>query len=220
MERERSTIRKPNQNVTHSRLIRGPYRLINPLTPNRLTPRAVAFDLLGVSVPTAVRTRPYDWPSAAQPGVQSLRLSSWGAEQNTVAFDPISRVAVFPLEQITFSVYAKADVAISPRLGIEWFDRTGAVVAPNDFSTISVTTAWQRFGITRTAPAGAVTALVSVRGQTYTSPLQIAAPQVETGPSMTSWQLGGGSAVVLMDQLATTSPRFPLTDVSMTLLEA
>jgi hypothetical protein len=37
---------------------------------------------------------------------------------------------------------------------------------------------------------------------------------------VTSWDLGGGAPAVLIDQLPSTSPRYPLMDCTITLLEA
>lgn len=203
----------------HTRHIPGPHRLLTPLRRNRLSTQAAVLSPSALAVPTAARSWVADWPTAAGPGARSLRLTGWGAEQNTVTLDPVIRCPVFPEETITASTYLKADAAVSARIGLEWFDRTGALVGTN-FNTTNITTSWQRFSMFRAAPVGAVSVTMQFRGQTYTSPVQLAAPQVQAGNAPTAWELGGGAPVVHVDQLTTTSPRFPLHDCSMTILEA
>ncbi|MBM7771983.1 hypothetical protein JOD54_002187 [Actinokineospora baliensis] len=203
----------------HTRLIPGPFRLIDPLRHNRLSISAVTLNGPGITVPTATRTWTTDWPALAGPGYRSLRLTGWGGETNTVTFDQAVKTAVFPEEQMVGSVWLKADAAVSARIGFEWFDRTGAQVGTN-YNTVSITTTWTRFSMFRLAPVGAVSGVFQFRGQTYTTPVQLAAPQFERGSTPAAWETGGGAPVVVLDQLALTSPRFPLVDCDLTLLEA
>lgn len=203
----------------HTRHIPGPFRLLDPLRRNRLSTQAVSFSGSAVTIPTATRTWVTDWPTVAGPGYRSLRVSNWGAEQNTVTFDLGIKTAILPEEQVVGSIYLKSDAAVSARIGFEWFDRAGGLVGTN-YNTANITTSWQRFSLFRVAPVGAVSATFQFRGQTYTTPVQLAAPQFQGGSAPTAWELGGGAPVVHLDQLTTTSPRYPLFDCSMTLLEA
>lgn len=203
----------------HTRHIPGPFRLINPMRKNRLSHQATALDPRALTIPSASRTWVVDWPAGAEVGYRSVRLTGWGNEQNTVSFDLSKTTAIFPGESVTGSTFVKGDAAASARLGIEYYDRAGVKVGPSSFATINITTGWQRFTISRVALAGAVSLVFAFRGDTFTTPVQLAAPQLEAGAAATPWEQGGGAPVVVVDQLTTTSPRFPLSDCSLTLLE-
>lgn len=203
----------------HTRHIPGPFRLINPMRVNRLTHQAVSLEPSALTIPSAARTWVIDWPVDADPGYRCMRLTGWGNEQNTVSFDLVKKTAIFPTEAVTGSLFVKGDALATARLGIEYYDRAGVRVPPSSFATINITTSWQRFSIHRVAPPEAVSLVFAFRGDTFTAPVQLAAPQLEAGTSGTPWEQGGGAPVVVVDQLSTASPRFPLTDCAMTLLE-
>lgn len=206
----------------HTRLVTGPCRLINPLKKNRLSPRAAAFSYSGIKAfGGGVQSFTQSNIPAAPVVGRSYKMSGWSnSPLNTLSFDPKYGFPVFPLETVTASVYIASDVGLANQnLTIEWYDKTRTIINTQS-QAIGTTVSWGRPYITRTAPAGAAYGVFSFRGGTYTSPTYLALPQVESGASMTAWGPGGGSATVLIDQLETTSPRFPLSDCRMTLLEA
>lgn len=206
----------------HTRLIPGPFRLIDPLRKNRLSVLASKVDASnvrwpGVSLQGGVWSREWDWPpGAAAPGAQSLR---WFNRSGSTAlrFDQAKRTAVFPGEQITGSVYIKAGGTAPMSMVFDWYDRDGQISASTPIS-LSLTNSWARYSTTATAPAGAMACVLALYSDDTTN-VRVAAPQVESG-LLTDWEHGGAERLVLMDQLDTSSPRFPLTDCSLTLLEA
>lgn len=207
-----------------TRHIPGPHRLINPLRKNRLTVQAAsvnptASNRPGVKLSAGTWDWVNDWPTAAGFGMRAMRWSGRTAS-STLKFDAVQGTTIFPLEQITGSVYIKGDSAIaSGSLTIDYYDRYGVFLSSATPEAASVTTSWARYTITRTAPANAATAVLGVTA-TATTTMRLAAAQFEPGSSASAWDQGGGAPLVLVDQLPSTSPRFPLMNCSVTLLEA
>src|SRR5690606_8690901 len=81
-------------------------------------------------------------------------------------------------------------------------------------------TSWDRFPHTVTVPAGVSAVVMRLTFGTYSTAIRLAAPMIEEGGNATKWEQGKAVAMVLVDQLQTSSPLFPLTDCSLTLLEA
>jgi hypothetical protein len=206
----------------HTRLIPGPHRLLDPMRKNRLS--------LGVS---AGVTQPHKWPfytasaglltnqtdyPAGVLGARGVRWSDRSAS-STLALDLTKGTDVFALETVTVSAYLKGDSAVSVDMFVAWYDKTGAFLSNSSASTHSVTTSWARYSASKTAPANAVLG-VFVITSTATTSISIAAPQFESGSSVTSWEEGGANPIVLIDQMTTTSPRYPVFDCTMVLLES
>jgi hypothetical protein len=101
------------------------------------------------------------------------------------------------------------------------YDNAGTLLSTSSVTSCSVTTTWTRFSITDTATSGCVAVVLKITPpSTYVNPLYMTAAQMESGASATTWELGGGAPEVLVDQLSTSSPRYPLMDVQLSLLEA
>lgn len=207
-----------------TRHIPGPHRLINPLRKNRLSVQAASLNAQasirpGVKLSAGSWDWVNDWPSAAGYGMRCLRWFGRTAS-STLKLDAVQGVPIFPLEQITGSVYIKGDSAIaSGSLTIDYYDRYGVFLSSATPESASVTTSWARYTITRTAPTNAATAVLGATA-TATTTMRVAAAQLEPGSSASAWDQGGGAPLVLVDQLPSTSPRFPLMNCSVTLLEA
>jgi hypothetical protein len=209
----------------HFRTFPGPYRLLNPFKKNLLSPNASLVKTLGdnltVQFTMGVSTPVVDWPSAA--GAYANTATKWtNRSSGTGVFrlDNRFRVPVTAGSPWVASVYMKGSVALSGSWVIDWHDSTGAQISGSTTQVVSITTAWQRFSVTGTAPAGAVTAKPAFLTSATSPDVYFAAGQFEAGSTATSWELGGGAPVVLLDQLPTTSPRFPLRNVTLSLLEA
>lgn len=129
-------------------------------------------------------------------------------------------VPVFTGEPVTFSVYMRVDSgSINVSMIFDWVDKYGASL-PTTNIVKNITTSWQRFSITVT-PSGAQAGLrpaFVVDGGTMN--LRMAAPQVEYASAPTAWEMGGGRAKVLIEDIQSQSPRYPLNNISVTLLEA
>lgn len=207
----------------YRRLIPGTLRLINPLKKNRLSQESSmgqwgGYTTNGLSLTSGSMTRLWDWPSTAPP--IALSTNRWGARVSGAVFrtDETKRIPVIAGETITASVWLKSTVAHSVTLAIDWADRLGAGTAASTTSVVSVTTAWQRFALTAAVPAG--THLVTFAGYSFTTNnLDVGPLQLESGASATSWEMGGGAPSVVIDQMPVTTPRYPLRNVTMVLLE-
>lgn len=207
----------------HSRHIPGPHRIINPLRRNRMSEYAASCNAISSSRPGLRFSGGdwewvSDWPSAAGYGSRSLRWT--GRTASTIAaWDPDMHNPIFPLEQITGSVYVKGDIAISALLRFDYYDKDNVFLSSSTTEATAVTTSWARYTITRTAPVNACAARMVLSAVATTS-MNLAAAQLESGASATDWDLGGGAPAVLIDQMPATSPRYPLMDATITLLEA
>lgn len=210
----------------HVRHIPGPVYLINPLKKNLLSKEASMSNTSysagpGVYSPTAGYTHNWEWENSypsGVPGVRAVKRTGLPGTSVTFNIDDSKRVPVTVGTAYDFSAYMKADSAKTVTFGIGWFDKDAGFLSL-DTSAKSVTTSWTRFDITATAPASAALALpfwISTTNVSFTS----TALQFEVGSAPTTWQLGGGSMQVFIDQMPTTSPRFPLRNCSLTLLEA
>ena len=164
---------------------------------------------------TNVPTRSTDWPSALTIPGRSLQFAGSGSQQ-ILRFDYTRYTGILD-EDLTGSVYMKASAPVSVGIVFDWYALDGTHTSSST-TNCSVTTSWTRFNITANPPAAraAVFAIVNPIGA---HTLNVAAPQVEFGTSATAWELGGGSTSVILDQLTSSSPLYPRSDVTMTLLE-
>lgn len=206
----------------------GPHYLINPLSKNRLSPQASMCywrgktDGVGVWADRAVP----QWQNGVFPtgvmGFRSLRASVWTfTTNNEFMFDRGPRTPVLNSEQITASIYVKADVSAPMHMSLRRFDKFGVEITPAPaWIAFTATTSWQRFSMTETEPSNVCSVQFQVSADNDDTAINLAAAQVESGATATAWEIGGGSARVLIDQLDTVSPRYPIQQASLTLLEA
>lgn len=206
----------------HTRLIPGPHRLIDPLLKNRLSlgasngnlaPHKYAF----YSVTAGLLTNQLDYPTGVL-GQRSVRWSDRTAS-SLMRLDIDKGTDVFPLETVTHSLYMKGASSVSVDVFIAWYDKNFAFLSNSSATTHSVTTSWARYSASKTAPTNAVLGIMSIQA-TATTNITVAAPQIETGSSVTAWEQGGANPLVLIDQLPTVSPRYPTSNITMTLLES
>jgi hypothetical protein len=209
----------------HTRLVPGPFRLIDPFRKNRLSVQAsrllpVESRNNGVYL-SAAHTLSRDWPADVAIVGRSLGLSGWSGDNAFVQFDQQRPAPIVGDEVLTASVYLRADAAYPVILRMAWYDQDRVWISNTDV-TVQVDTEWTRywhaFG---EAPDGAAAATFTLVLGTASTQVYVAAPQVEADAAFpTSWELGGGAPVVLLDQLPSTSLRFPLRDIELSLLEA
>lgn len=209
----------------HTRTVRGPVRLISPLKKNRLSSSSTAMRVvrtldLGVNTisPYGVSTA---YPSALSIPAQARSFSGW-VGNTSFNFDNGRSTPILAGETLTGSVYVQHNPASLSgcTLRLSWFDRNNGALT-TDTQSFTAPTTFGRFSITRTAPAGAAGVIFSVLVPAYvaTSTLLISAPQLEAAATATAFEPGGGSAMVSVDQLTTTSPIFPLRDCQLNLVE-
>lgn len=206
----------------HTRLVPGPHRLIDPLKKNRLSLGVSGGNLAPhkwpfYSITSGLLTNQLDYPSSVL-GQRCVRWSDRAAS-STMRLDLTKMTDVFPLETVTVSAYLKGASAVSVGVYVAWYDKNMVFLSNSATTTHSVTTSWARYNSSVTAPANAVLGVVSLTA-TATTTINIAAPQLETGSSVTAWEQGGANPIVLMDQLTTVSPRYPVTNCAMVLLES
>lgn len=210
----------------NSRHLPGPLALLRPGFRNRLSEQAsslwrcyTAQEGPGIYFNGMGRTMEFDFPPGLL-GVQSYRVPTF----STTAYLHFDGWMMTPLktpgEQLTGSIYLKAQNAgQSVNLLFEWFDRVGEYVSTTTTTIPNLATTWTRYSHTASAPAGAARARFRMSFNNVVSVFNLAAPQVEEGPVATTWQLGGGSAFVSVDSLATTLPQYPYSNGSLSLLE-
>lgn len=206
----------------HTRLIPGPHRLLDPMRLNRLSTGASKGDLMPVKYPflsasAGVLSNYADYPT----GVLGTRCVRWTdrTASSVLTWDLTKKTDIFPLETVTVSAYLKGESAVSVGMYVGWYDKDGVFLSSSTATSHSVTTSWARYSATKTAPANAVLAVMAITSAATTG-IRIAAPQFESGSSMSAWEEGGANPIVLIDQLSTHTPRSPVFDCSLVLLES
>jgi hypothetical protein len=212
----------------YTRQVTQPQYLINPLRRNLLSPQASTMqchrvDDLGVQMAqSAGYEYRNDFPSGVQPAgtrVPIVTSTTFNASYFRVDGTTAKFIPMNVGEPVTYSIYAKADAPVTVTLLADCFDKY-SVSSANASTNINLTTSWQRFSLTMTplaTQAGGRLAVLFPTAGVYNA--RFAAPQVEYGSVATAWSLGGGSSRALIDQLTTSSHRFPLSDIQATILE-
>jgi hypothetical protein len=206
----------------HSRLIAGPHRLINPLRKNRLSLGTSNGDLAPhkytfYTNSAGLLTNQLDYPT----GVLGQRCVRWSdrTASSTLSLDLDKGTDVLPLETVNHSVYLKGDSSVTVSAFIAWYDKDFAFLSNSSATSHSVTTSWARYDASKTAPVNAAIGVFTLQA-TATTTISVAAPQLESGATATAWEQGGANPLVLIDQLPTLTPRYPVSNVTMNLLEA
>lgn len=210
-----------------------PLYLMNPLRKNLLSPQAstgtwhttldnglqnvnsaIAYDFVN------------DYPTGLPiSGTRSPRLLSVATAPAFVVVDGGTRFAPAAVgEPLTYSMYMRTTSGTANvDMYIQTMDKYGVTnLGTGVISTKAVTTSWQRFTTTHTPSVAGIAAarfgLQLTTASTYN--VLLAAPQAEYGASATPFSIGGGLSKVLIDSIDSASPRYPLSNVSVTLLEA
>ena len=204
----------------HHRTIAGPFHLIDPLGTNRLPRDAAVLLPLGDAVRKSSGGILRDGVGPAEVGVPvtATEWSSYGAG----SYIRLPAVPVLDEETVTFSLWLKAESgSTAARIALDHI-RAGATEHTSSTTQgITITTAWSRYSVTATVPAGTGTTRAAlIVDDTAGGTITAAAAQVESGPAPTEWDLGGAAPHVLVDQVERVSPYYPRNDVSVTLLEA
>lgn len=213
----------------HTRMVPGPFYLLDPRYKNRLSSRATTLystyndERLGLQLDGGVtRTPVRDFPSDLSYGTLSLSASPF-SDGDSVACDAGTMVPVLDGESLTGSWYLRA-VGDTPSqdvsLSFDFYDADRNQQGSSAPTQFTATESWSRATHTATIPDEVAAVVLRLTFSTYNSEVRMAAPMVESGSSATEWEQGKASAMVLADQLSTSSPLFPLTDCTLTLLEA
>lgn len=208
----------------HSRFLPGPYHLVDPFKRNRLSVQAsrthvVDADSNGVYT-TLVTSGSRDYPATGLSG-RSLVVTP-PAGTSVVQFDSGKRIPLLPAETPLASVYMRSAAAYDQAyLRMSWYDVEDVFISNSDVS-IDLSVSWSRHWFNYTnRPGNAAGVTFSVVLETTGIEVKIAAPQLETSTYLpTDWRIGGGTSVVLIDQMPAVSGRFPLRHATLTLLEA
>lgn len=214
----------------HTRHIPGPVYLINPMKRNMMSKEAsmcktAYWPDFGVYSITTGYTHNWEWEASyptGVPGVRSVKRTAMPATGVNYAWDTEYCIPVTVGTTYDFSCYLKSDSAKTMTMGIAWYDKNMGTLSQSTASK-SLTTSWTRFDISAAAPANAALAIpymISTSAGNPTVSWTSTAAQFEVGSTPTTWQMGGGSMVVMIDQMPAISPRYPLRNVSLNLLEA
>lgn len=226
----------------HTRLIPGPYRLIDPRFKNRLSTQSTAMSArantgiaitrgLGLAFIGTINSRwEDDWPAEAGFGVRSLRFTGYqtgGEFLSVVRFDNGYHLPVFDKETVNFSVYAKTEASSSHcSLSLDFYDKSLNRLEGDFIETFELSDTWKRIHIATDVPPNCVAVAPNILlgrwdtpGDTA-EPLLFAAPQFEAGLTPTAWEIGGGALTVSIESLTSSSPQYLYEDCTLTLVEA
>lgn len=205
----------------YTQMVPGPHYLINPLKRNLLSNQSstMAFGSRGVSLggSSAVVN---DYPAELPMPSRAIKVVDWAGSTNLMLFDNGRPVPILNNQPLVYSVYLKADSALTVSLRVYWYSATGSLLT-NTATSVGIDSTWSRYWMSYLEPpTGAAGMLATVDFGTAGADAYACAPQVETGvDTPTEFDIGGGCASVIIDQLPETSPRFPLRDVSVSFLE-
>lgn len=214
----------------YTQLIPGPHYLINPFYKNLLSLQASnvyahGIDDLGLYFhPLLNREFANDFPSGPTilTGSRCIKATTSSATNTYIRFDGTTKFIPWNAgETLTWSVYMKADANITVNMLADTVNKYGVDTGGAGAFAKSVTTSWTRFSITVTQSgthAGFRPALLFPTSGAQN--VYIACPQVEYAGSATAWRMGGGSQKVVIDDISTSSPRYPLFNANLSILEA
>lgn len=213
----------------YTQMIPGPHYLINPMYKNLLSAQSSltipnSISDIGIYVnPNTLREYANDYPPGLYvAGQRSLKITSSNINNSYARFDGTTKFTPWQSgETMTFSLYMRADAPVSLNFVGDTVDKYNVTAATAATQVKNVTTSWARYSMTVTQSgvmAGLRPAIVFPTATTYN--LYMAAPQLEIGAVATDFRYGGGSLKVMIDQMTSTSPRFPLNEVDLTILEA
>lgn len=212
-------------NLTQGLTLRGPFRLLNPLKANRLTPES-SYAVVqrgtqrGIQTSWGIFTRVFDWPSAAGTlGAMSTKWTGRPVGTSYTRFDERRRTTCLAGETLRPSVYLKASVGTTVNFFFDWYDRSGLAAGSSSLVPVSVTTSWARYQSSVVVPAGATTCRLIISTTDTAPDIYIAAAQVEAGSAITPWEIGGGGPEVAMTDINLLSPRFGYYHATLTLME-
>lgn len=153
------------------------------------------------------------------------RAASWTVTtaDSEVYFDYTRRIPSITGEDFTFSVYVRCVSAVDVTPFNQPF-LAGVTGTPVFGAGVSLeANTWTRVDMTvpgNTATADALSFGLQYNGGAESAvALQLVCPQVEIGTEPTSASMGGGCTRIAIDDMSTTSPYFPLRNVSLSLLE-
>lgn len=212
--------------LMHYGAIEGPFRLIDPMVHNRLSPEVSATGSVrhdGAAIAHVVDGSAEvvaDWPA----GISVMRCSSsieWTPPDDGGAMASSAVAAGVPLllgDTVTFSAYVVCPTGRQVQAQIDTFNTAGAAVT-TVLGTTANSTSWQRVSAVLTPGTSDAVCVVSLVSPAGTGVVRTAAWQVEASAVSTPWMVGGGCPEVVIDQLTEVSPYFPMTDAGLTLLE-
>lgn len=203
----------------------GDLFLKNPLKKNLLSRESSS----GKPAPSHLRgayasTGTTGWVKLTDSPVEwTQRGLSWtiSVENANLYFDFSGRIPSVNGDGLTYSVYVKCAESVDVSLAYRPY--LASVAGTQVYGSTETIPAdeWTRILISvPTNPGVADSYRFGLRFEDNTSKtVQFVCPQVELGAEATDADMGGGSAQVAIDSMDTTSPYFPLRNVSLTLLE-
>lgn len=201
--------------------------LLDPMRPNMLARqystgmRTNANNCTRGYTPT---TDPNSVPNPWVPGYVVMSTLS-----NTADAFISSPSTPFPLNNTPVTVsafYATSTTGLQIYHNVQFFDAAGMSLGTQSGSLLTVpTSGWTRLSSTLTPPAGAVVGYarfaVASQGESYASAVSVnvAGMQVNMGSTLARTSIGGGAIRCFVDTFDIDSPRYPLQNISLSLVE-
>jgi len=219
--------------LLHHRHIQGPYYLINPLKPNRISARAIAGRQMdpvgsirgGVSSNAELRpVRDGDYPPASAGALVATELPEWEGSLGFFVFDREQPFPILPGEYLSVGVWMRGTThEFDVQVLISWYDKHHQPLTPGASEPIEVRRQWTHVTVEAIlVPAGAAGATFGILIPSASIPgnhVRFAGPQANGGRQLKPFMAGHGAPQVVIDQLTDTSPRFPLRSGELTVLE-
>lgn len=208
----------------HHRSIGGQLRLIDPMLSNRLsiavstcgaTPARRILPLSGADLVARNTDGPTGLVDVLDGCIEWTPPAAGGTltERSTV-----HSAVLLPGEQVTLSGYVKSVTGRSVQLQLRVYNSAGTQTALVQ-SSATTSASWTRLQVTRTVGSTDAYGVAELSTPSGSGAIRTTGWQLEEGSSPTDWEVGGGSPLVLIDQMPESSPYYPMTDAGLTLLE-
>ena len=217
--------------VMHSRITRRRLYLLNPLKPsNRVSYAASSMKSQGA---TALASKygfnvGSNWRYSNEYPLyllgfegRSAEILPFEADFSQIIFDEGSPFPFLPDETLSFRVLMKASAGTLARFRLDWYDADHEWIQADGSSQFEIDEDWSQWSLSGVIPIeGAAGVTMGVQLDQGDNTVWVAAPQAHEGNSLRLWEPGGGAPEVVIESLDITSPRFPLRDGTLKLLEA
>lgn len=208
----------------HHRAVPEQLRLLDPMVPNRpslavstcgATPARRQLPLRGDGL---VRRADESAPELAGLCGGSLEWTPPEGGGLLTERSPARAGVVLPGEQVVLSAYVRGTADRSVQVQLAIFDAAG-----NPTATVTGTStagdSWVRVAVQHTAAAHDAYVVAQLSASAGTGAVRTSGWQLEAAAAPSEWDLGGGSPLVVVNQLTETSPYYPMTDAVLTLQE-
>lgn len=178
-----------------------------------------------------------DWPAISYLGAGDGRVASYNGARTALWVPTVAATlnvngpvtaGVAPLrtvdparvgEVLTLSAYIRTTGTATVSILLNGVDPAGTVGAGSSSALTASVGVWTRISATYTVAAGQVGTIPRFLTSSTSGTISIAGIMLNSGASALPWVRGGGTSQVIFNELSGSSPRFPLMNMDLSVLE-